>query len=293
MPILLDGKSLFKVLQARIASTFLDYKGQVPCLGILQVGNKEDSNIYVAHKLKVAQSLGFLTKLIKLPENSSQDEIISCLRETCSQVTGIIVQLPLLSNKISDLQKILDTIPPKKDIDGLSSYNLNSSYDAGDHFLPATAKGIILLLKHYKINITSNTIAVVGQSNIVGRPLANYLSKFKNNTIKRYVKETPKNDLHEANIVIVATGQYEAVKASDIADNSILVDVGIHRNGSKIHGDLNFEECAKKAAYISPVPGGVGPLTVISLMLNLIKALILQNPTLKNHFKDIKSLLEP
>ncbi|ACF07250.1 methylenetetrahydrofolate dehydrogenase/methenyltetrahydrofolate cyclohydrolase [Metamycoplasma arthritidis] len=291
MPVILDGKRLSEALQAKIAMAFSAYRGPKPILGILQVGNKEDSNIYVAHKLKVAESLGFLTKLVKMPENSTQDEIIGTLRNAAAEVTGIIVQLPLVSNRIENLQEILDNIPIEKDIDGLSSYNLASNYNCKDNFLSATPKGIILLLKHYNINFRSTVIALVGQSNIVGKPLAKYLSNFKNNTIKTYVKDTPKDDLHEAKIVIVATGVYQSVTADQLANGTVLIDVGIHRQGKTIHGDLDFASCFKKASYITPVPGGVGPLTVVALMFNLIKALILQNPNLDHEFLSLKEFI--
>lgn len=257
-------------------------------LGIIQVGNLEESNIYIKHKINVANEIGIKTKLIKLSNDSSYEEIQQAILNNVNSVTGLIIQLPMITKNISsqEIQNLLDLIPKNKDIDGLSLYNLNSNYQNENNFLPATAKGILLLLDFYNIDYKNNDIAIVGQSNIVGKPLAKYLSNF-NNVIRKYDKSTTKKDINNSNIVIVATGQKNPILPLDLKNNVILIDVGIHRDkNNKISGDLDFLTFCDKSSFITPVPGGVGPMTVISLILNLIKAYILQFPNHKILFKN-------
>ena len=173
----------------------------------------------------------------------------------------------------------------------MNDFNLNSKY-TNNNFLPATAKGIILLLKKYDIAIDNQNIAIVGFSNIVGRPLYNFFLNQRNNIVTKYLKNTSRKPLKDAHIIIVATGQKNPIFANEVANNTVIVDVGIHRDeNKKISGDLDFDAFSKKASYITPVPGGVGPMTVISLVLNLIKAYLLQFPEKTLFYNDILNLL--
>lgn len=262
-------------------------------LGIVQVGNLEESNIYVNHKIKFANEVGIKTLLIKLEENANFMDIKNAILNNISKVNGLIIQLPMISKKLSplEIQDLLNLIDSNKDIDGLSTYNLNSNYLSYNNFLPATAKGILLLLDFYNIDYKNNDISIIGQSNIVGKPLTKYLSNY-NNIIRPYDKDTPKIGINNSNIVIVATGQKNPISIEHIKQDSIIVDVGIHRDSNnKISGDLDFDIFSKKASYISPVPGGVGPMTVVSLIINLIKAYIIQNPNCKNKFIELSKYI--
>ena len=287
---LLSGKEFSNQLKSDLNKLFKSdcfYNVDIT-LGIIQVGNLEESNIYIKHKINVANEIGIKTKLIKLPENASYEEIKNAILNNLNLVTGLIIQLPMISKNISskEIQNLLDLIPINKDIDGLSLYNINSNYESENNFLPATAKGILLLLDFYNINYKNNDISIIGQSNIVGKPLSKYLSNF-NNVVRKYDKSTPKEGIDNSNVVIVATGCINPILPSNVKDGVVLVDVGIHRNNNnKISGDLDFLSFSEKASYITPVPGGVGPMTVISLILNLIKSYILQFPEQKVLFKD-------
>ena len=283
---LLNGKEFSNQLKSDLNKLFKSdsfYNVNIT-LGIIQVGNLEESNIYIKHKINVANDIGIKTKLIKLPENASYEEIKNAILNNLNLVTGLIIQLPMISKNISskEIQNLLDLISINKDIDGLSLYN----YESENNFLPATAKGILLLLDFYNINYKNNDISIIGQSNIVGKPLSKYLSNF-NNVVRKYDKSTPKEGIDNSNVVIVATGCINPILPSNVKEGVILVDVGIHRNNNnKISGDLDFLSFSEKASYITPVPGGVGPMTVISLILNLIKSYILQFPEQKVLFKD-------
>ncbi|AZG68820.1 bifunctional 5,10-methylenetetrahydrofolate dehydrogenase/5,10-methenyltetrahydrofolate cyclohydrolase [Mycoplasma struthionis] len=292
MTILLDGKQYSKELKEKIKIILSEQAyDDMPVLGILQVGNLEESNIYIKYKLKMASELGFKTEFIKLQENADEKTIKDEILKLNKITDGFIIQLPMQSNQIKDPQALLNLIDPLKDIDGLNEKNHFKNSNES-HYLSATPNGIILLLNKYKIKLKNKSIAVLGQSKIVGYPLANYLENL-DNTIYRYTKNTSKNNLDKCEIVIVATGQRNCILANQIKENAIIVDVGIHRlENNKIVGDLDFDEFYKKASYITPVPGGVGPMTIISLMLNLLKAKALSSSIFNEIiFKKIENLL--
>ena len=291
---LLDGKSYSLVLKEKLNLVFKNIANEnIPTLGILQVGNLEESNIYIKHKITMANSLGIKAEFIKLHENANYDEIANGIKRLSNTTNGLIIQLPMQTTNLTsdEKNKLLNLIPNEKDIDGLNDFNLNSKY-TNNNFLPATAKGIILLLKKYDIAIDNQNIAIVGFSNIVGRPLYNFFLNQRNNIVTKYLKNTSRKPLKNAHIIIVATGQKNPIFANEVANNTVIVDVGIHRDeNKKISGDLDFDAFSKKASYITPVPGGVGPMTVISLVLNLIKAYLLQFPEKTLFYNDILNLL--
>ncbi len=291
---LLNGKSYSLVLKEKLNLVFKNIANEnIPTLGILQVGNLEESNIYIKHKITMANSLGIKAEFIKLHENANYDEIANGIKRLSNTTNGLIIQLPMQTTNLTsdEKNKLLNLIPNEKDIDGLNDFNLNSKY-TNNNFLPATAKGIILLLKKYDIAIDNQNIAIVGFSNIVGRPLYNFFLNQRNNIVTKYLKNTSRKPLKDAHIIIVATGQKNPIFANEVANNTVIVDVGIHRDeNKKISGDLDFDAFSKKASYITPVPGGVGPMTVISLVLNLIKAYLLQFPEKTLFYNDILNLL--
>ncbi|MCV3733662.1 bifunctional 5,10-methylenetetrahydrofolate dehydrogenase/5,10-methenyltetrahydrofolate cyclohydrolase [Mycoplasma enhydrae] len=283
---ILDGKKTSEKLKNRIRDELKKLAlNNMPILGILQVGDLEESNIYIKHKLKAAHELGISTEFIKLSKRSTQVEIIEAIQKLNEITTGFIVQLPMdASNKI-DVDEILNKIPQIKDIDGLNDANQSSNYISQiESFLPATDLGILLLLKEYNIEFKNKTIGIVGQSKIVGRPLANYFEQL-GLIVNRYDKNTPKNNMTNNDIVIVATGTRNCLKDINLKNNVILVDVGIHRINNDIVGDVDINNIKTPISYLSPVPGGVGPMTIIGLILNLIKSYDIQNN--KNLYENI------
>ncbi|QJG66633.1 bifunctional 5,10-methylenetetrahydrofolate dehydrogenase/5,10-methenyltetrahydrofolate cyclohydrolase [Mycoplasma phocoeninasale] len=285
---ILDGKKLASEIKEEISEIISNLNNDdIPTLGILQVGDLAESNIYIRHKLGVAKEIGMRTILIKLEENANENQIISAIEDLKQKSDGFIIQLPMQTNQINDVHKILDLIPKSQDIDGLTSANSDVDYQLTDSFLPATALGIIILLKHYNIPLVNQNIAVVGQSKIVGYPLSNYLQQL-NNQVSRYDKFTPKDTIIKNDIVVVATGVRNSVSVELIKKGAIVVDVGIHRIDNKIIGDVDFDAYKEVVSYITPVPGGVGPMTVISLIINLIKSKIIRNPGLIDFFAKIK-----
>lgn len=280
---ILDGKKTsLKIKEEIYEITSKLSKDDLPVLGIIQVGDLEESNIYIKHKMNMAKELNIDSILVKLADNPTDEKIIETIKELSNQVTGIIVQLPMVSQNVSNVQNILNSIEELQDIDGLRI--IDNKFNP--LFLPATPKGIILLLNEYKIDFSNYDVSVVGQSNIVGKPLSFYFDNHSKIS-RRYDKLTPKDNLKFSDLVIVATGVKNSVTVDMLKDDVILMDVGIHRENSKISGDLDFDACIEKAKYITPVPGGVGPMTVISLIINLIKSYCLQNPDKLNLYKKI------
>ncbi|WP_444705115.1 tetrahydrofolate dehydrogenase/cyclohydrolase catalytic domain-containing protein [Mycoplasma sp. 332] len=275
---ILDGKKTKEEIQTKIKKQFENMaEDKMPILGILQVGDLEESNIYIKHKLNIAHFLGFKTKLIKLNRNVSEEEIKHNIDILNKETTGFLVQLPLQTDKVKNLQKLLNCINITKDIDGLTQWNQEANFLTNfNSFLPATALGVVILLKKYQINFNNMNIAVVGQSKIVGKPLADYFEQ-NGSHVRRYDINTPKDDLLLNDLVVVATGCRGCLDGIKLKDNVILIDVGIHRINGLIVGDIDISKINNKISYLTPVPGGVGPMTIIALMLNLVKAYDIQN----------------
>ncbi|WP_438340813.1 tetrahydrofolate dehydrogenase/cyclohydrolase catalytic domain-containing protein [Mycoplasma sp. 125] len=275
---ILDGKKTKEEIQTKIKKQFENMaEDKMPILGILQVGDLEESNIYIKHKLNIAHFLGFKTKLIKLNRNVSEEEIKHSIDILNKETTGFLVQLPLQTDKVKNLQDLLNCINITKDIDGLTQWNQEANFLTNfNSFLPATALGVVILLKKYQINFNNMNIAVVGQSKIVGKPLADYFEQ-NGSHVRRYDINTPKDDLLLNDLVVVATGCRGCLDGIKLKDNVVLIDVGIHRINGLIVGDIDISKINNKISYLTPVPGGVGPMTIIALMLNLVKAYDMQN----------------
>ncbi|MGX9339376.1 tetrahydrofolate dehydrogenase/cyclohydrolase catalytic domain-containing protein [Mycoplasma sp. 1890] len=275
---ILDGKKTKEEIQTKIKKQFENMaEDKMPILGVLQVGDLEESNIYIKHKLNIAHFLGFKTKLIKLNRNVSEEEIKHSIDILNKETTGFLVQLPLQTDKVKNLQDLLNCINITKDIDGLTQWNQEANFLTNfNSFLPATALGVVILLKKYQINFNNMNIAVVGQSKIVGKPLADYFEQ-NGSHVRRYDINTPKDDLLLNDLVVVATGCRGCLDGIKLKDNVVLIDVGIHRINGLIVGDIDISKINNKISYLTPVPGGVGPMTIIALMLNLVKAYDMQN----------------
>lgn len=243
-----------------------------PSFTVIQVGNNEASNVYIENKKKMANYIGYKFDHIKLEKTTTEEliDIIENLNNNNS-IDGILVQMPLPDN--IDTIKVLNTINPKKDIDGLTDYNSGRLIHKEECLLPCTPAGIIRLLDYYNIDVEGIHAVILGRSNLVGKPLANMLinkgatvtvcnSKTKN--LSRYTLD--------ADILIVATGHKHLVTKDMVKERSIVIDVGISRIDNKIYGDVDFDDVIDKVKYITPVPGGVGQMTMAMLAYNIYKA---------------------
>ncbi len=243
-------------------------------LVVISVGDDPASRVYVSQKEKLANTVGYNFINLHYDSIKEEDLILEIKKLNKDQsITGIIVQLPL-PNYLNE-HKILETIDPLKDVDGLTSYNLIKLIKKEESLIPCTPKGIISLLEYYKIDLLKNVV-IVGRSELVGLPLFHLLLN-KNATITLCHSKTKnlKDYTSKADILIVAVGKKGLITKDMIKKNSIIIDVGINRVDNKLYGDVDFE-CSKYASLITPVPGGVGPMTVISLMENVYDAYKLQ-----------------
>ena len=276
--LILDGK--------KIAKTKLDFlKKKIekfdtkPKLTIIQVGDVFESNKYIGIKLKKATEIGVEANNIKLNELISQEKLIKIIEEECKKTDGLIIQLPLPNHL--EKQFILNAVHFKKDIDGLSEINHNFLYQNKECIFPATAKAIVSLLNAYNITIKNKKISIIGESNLVGKPTKELLIRMGGN-VKSFNLETGIKGSEFADILIVAAGSPNLVKSDNVKDGAIIVDVGISKSefSNKICGDVDLESVKNKIAAISPTIGGVGPLTVVSLLENLIE--VYEKSLLKN-----------
>ena len=259
---ILDGKKAAKIIENKLKNKIKNFNLK-PKLIIIQVGQNKISKKYINIKLKKAFDIGIEAIHLKYPENILESQLIKEIEKFSNQVDGLIVQLPLPKN--FNTQKILNSIPIRKDVDGLNNQNFLIT--------PATAKGVLDLLSFYKIKIKNKNVSVVGESNIVGKPIAT-LCKKRGAIVRTYNKKTGILGTEKADVLIVAAGQKNLIKKENIKEGVIIVDVGINvLTNKKIVGDVDRNSVGNLPAAISPVPGGVGPMTVISLFTNLIENL--------------------
>lgn len=275
---ILDGKKTSQKLLEELSQKVQDLPHK-PVLAILLVGESPASLIYVNAKLKKAESIGFKTIFKQLPVEVTEKEIISQIKEwnNDKSIHGILVQLPLPKGINKNI--ILNSIDPIKDVDGLTAYNSGLFYTGQEPYaIPCTTRGIIMLLKEYNIEIQGKHVVVIGRSNLVGKPTAQAFL-FENATVTTCHSKTENLEsiIKTADIVVSAVGE-KIVNGKILKKNSVVVDVGIFRTPEgKISGDVEFESACEVASYISPVPGGVGPMTVTALMYNLLDLYLAQN----------------
>ena len=272
MAIILDGKNLRDKIFCDLKAK-LDKMPKKPTLAVILVGDNPASQIYVRNKKRTAENLGINSLVINYPSDVSDNELLVKIDElnNDNSVTAILVQLPLPEhiNKF----KVLDSISPKKDVDGLTPYNSGKLFAGEEPYVyPCTPKGILLLLDEYNIELNGKHVVVIGRSNLVGKPVAQMLLK-RNATVTMCHSHT--KNLSEitktADIVVSAVGK-NVIGEKMLKSDCVVIDVGIFRDvEGKVRGDVDFESVSKIAAYISPVPGGVGPMTIASLMLNTVE----------------------
>lgn len=284
---LIDGKKIAEEIREEIkaeVARMIDEKDKSPHLAAVIVGEDPASQTYVAGKEKACKSVGFTSSVYKLPEATPEKELLDLIEflNNDPEVDGFIVQLPLPGH-ISE-EKVLQSIDPKKDVDGFHPVNLGRMVSGLPAYLPATPYGIVQLLERSKIETEGKHCVVLGRSNIVGTPVSILLSrKAKPGNCTVTICHSKTKDIGKiaasADILIAAIGQPEFVTADMVKKDAVVIDVGIHRvpsnetkSGYKLKGDVAFEEVAKKCSYITPVPGGVGPMTITGLLQNTLKA---------------------
>lgn len=289
---ILDGKlaaqAIKSELKLEVAQRVTEGK-KAPHLAAILVGNNGASATYVAAKVKACEETGFISTLIHFEETVSESKLLNKIYELNidTGIDGILVQLPLPKH-ISE-EEVINAIDPEKDVDGFHPINVGKLIQGLNCFVPATPKGIMLLLEHYKIETAGKNAVVIGRSNIVGKPMSILLgantnpgnctvttchSRTKN--IEEYCKR--------ADIIVAALGKPEFLRGEMIKDGAIIIDVGITRiedptkkSGFRLAGDVHFESASEKASWITPVPGGVGPMTIAALMKNTFESCILRN----------------
>jgi methylenetetrahydrofolate dehydrogenase (NADP+)/methenyltetrahydrofolate cyclohydrolase len=284
---LLDGKIVSQAVKDRLKTQTDErlFQGKkAPHLAAILIGNNGASETYVASKVKSCAEVGFKSTLIRLDENVSEQDLLFKLSELNDdfEVDGILVQLPLPKH-ISE-QKVIETIFPSKDVDGFHPESVGRMVQGLPAFYPATPYGILLMLQHYNIETKGKHAVVIGRSNIVGRPISIMLSKneYPGNCTVTVCNSHTKNLKEiciQADIIIAALGKPEFLKADMVKEGVVVVDVGITRvadatkkSGFSIKGDVDFNSVAPKCSFITPVPGGVGPMTIAALMMNTFKA---------------------
>ncbi len=282
---LLDGKKILSEIIEELSEQVKAHalKGQrPPCLVAVLVGDDGASQTYVSSKEKNSAACGFTSRILRFEASLTQEQLINEIEKLNNdiEVDGFIVQSPL--PKHISAQKIFDAIAPDKDVDGFNTLNTGKLTKGMDSFVPATPLGIMELLKRYKIETSGKHCVVIGRSDIVGRPLSILLSLPNANATVTLCHSRTKNlEQHtlQADIIIAALGQPEFLKAHMVKEGAIVIDVGISRiddaskkNGFRLSGDVKFDEVSAKCAYITPVPGGIGLMTIASLLQNTMKA---------------------
>lgn len=260
--------------QQKKAAEALAAKGVKPCLAVVIVGEDPASKVYVAGKIRDCGEVGIESREFALPQDTTQEELLSLVKKLNDDdtVSGVLVQLPL--PKHLNEKEVIDTIVPCKDVDAFHPVNVGKIMIGDYDFLPCTPAGVMELLDEYGIDPSGKECVVVGRSNIVGKPQA-MLLLHRNGTVT--VCHSRTKDLKEvtlrADILVVAIGKGEFITGDMIKEGAVVIDVGMNRNSEgKLVGDVHFESAAKKASYITPVPGGVGPMTRAVLMKNTVKA---------------------
>lgn len=273
---IIDGKEIASKKKAEIAHEVQKLKelGVTPGLAVILVGNNHASRTYVTNKEKTCRDLGMHSVLIELSESVSQEELLSKIEELNgdSAIHGILVQLPL--PKHIDETRVIEAISPLKDVDGFHPINIGRMMTGQDAFLPCTPYGIMVLLEETGISISGKHVVVVGRSNIVGKPVGQlFLNEHATVTYCHSRTKDLKFHTSQADIIIAAVGIANFIKAEHVKEGAIVIDVGINRNeDGKLCGDVAFAEVIEKAGFITPVPKGVGPMTITMLMYNTLKS---------------------
>lgn len=270
---IIDGKLISNEVRKNIKKEIeeLKEKNIIPGLGIILVGNDSASEIYVRNKMKACDELGVKALLYRFNEANSENEIIEQIKQLNENdcIHGILVQSPLPN--CFDEDRVISYVNKEKDVDGFGIYNLGALISNQEHIIAATPLGILKMLEYENIEIEGKHVVVVGASLIVGRPMATLLlNRGATVTIAHSKTKNLKEITKKADILIVAIGQAKFITDEYVKDGAVVIDVGTNRVDGKLYGDVDFEAVSKKASYITPVPGGVGPMTITMLISNVV-----------------------
>ena len=284
---ILDGKALAQNIEKEIQKEVesLSQKGITPGLAVMLVGSDPASQSYVNMKAKACKRTGIYSITHEMPENIQQESLLQTIAmlNQNPNIDGILVQLPL--PKHIDTTAVLEAIAPHKDVDGFHPFNMGRVFANLESFVPATPMGILTLLKHYKIPLQCKNVVIVGASNIVGKPLgALFLNENATITLCHIYTQDLAKHTKEADILCVAVGKPNLITKDMVKEGAIVVDIGISRlQDGRIVGDVDFENVAPLCAFITPVPGGVGPMTIASLLQNTLKAAKIRGKNTKEY----------
>jgi len=276
---ILDGKKLSDEIKQELSAK-IKHALVKPCLAVIQIGDDEASNIYINSKEKACSEVGIYFKHIKFSEDTKEREIINKIIELNNDeyINGILIQQPIPEN--FNKHKLINLISKDKDVDGLTDLNVGRLFKFRNNIVPCTPLGIIRLLEEYEIPLVGKHAVIVGKSDLVGKPLAMLLLENGATVTICHSKTTNLSELtKQADILISAVGQKNLITQEMVKDNSVVIDVGINRVDGKIYGDVDYDAVKDKVSYITPVPGGVGPMTVAMLL----------EATVKNHEKTNKT----
>ena len=272
---IIDGKKQAEIIRNEIKKEISDLKkksGKTPSLTVILIGDFAPSLIYVKNKEKSAREVGINSEIIRYPKNVSEKDILEKIEELNrnDEISGILVQLPLPS-QISK-EKIINAINPSKDVDGFNPVNVGNLSSGYDSIVPCTPLGCLLLIKKTESNLAGKHAVIIGRSNLNGKPMAQLLLK-ENCTVTIVHSKTNnlQNECLKADILVAAVGVPNLIKKDWVKKNAIVIDVGINTVGEKIVGDVNFDELKDNVKAITPVPGGVGPMTIVCLLKNTLR----------------------
>jgi methylenetetrahydrofolate dehydrogenase (NADP+)/methenyltetrahydrofolate cyclohydrolase len=279
MTVIIDGNKIAQEVRHSVRKEALALKektGIVPGLAVILVGEDPASQVYVGRKAKACAEVGFLSREYKLSADTSEAKLLNIISELNADqvIHGILVQLPL--PKHISTEKIIAAIDPHKDVDGFHPYNVGGLVSGNPLFVPCTPRGIMELISHTGIELSGKEAVVVGRSNIVGKPMALLLlAQHATVTICHSRTKDLPAVTRRADVLIAAVGKPHMIKANMVKEGAVVIDVGVNRlENGKLAGDVAFDEVAAKASFITPVPGGVGPMTIAMLMKNTLDAAI-------------------
>lgn len=277
---IIDGKAISAAVKEAVKSEVAQLKEKAITTGlaVIIVGEDPASKVYVSNKKKACEALGMISREYALPENTTEDELISLIEKLNSdkEINGILCQLPL--PKHINEKKVIDSIIPEKDVDAFHPQNVGKIMIGDYDFVPCTPAGIMEMLKYENIDVSGKRCVVIGRSNIVGKPMA-MLLLHKNGTVTVCHSKTEnlKEICREADILVAAVGRANFVTADMVKEGAVVIDVGMNRVDGKLCGDVDFDSVKDKTSAITPVPGGVGPMTIAMLMKNTLTAAKKQN----------------
>lgn len=281
MSVVIDGKATAAKIRASVKNDcdkIFAVHGKRPKLAIVLVGDNPASQIYVASKERACAEVGMESVVVRLPENSDQNTVEKTVSELCldETINGVMVQLPL--PKTLNEKPVLELIPFEKDVDGLTLANAGRLFHGEKCLVPCTPKGVIALLKEYDIPLSGKNAVIIGRSNLVGKPLSILLLNENCTVTVCHSKTERLSDFtKKADILVVAIGKDRFVKSNMVKPDAVVIDVGINRTEDGLHGDVDYQSVKEIVGYITPVPGGVGPMTVAMLLQNTVEAFNLQN----------------